>query len=382
MSLTYAPDEQSLWSLSLAGELTVRAGDGKTVNYQGKVPAFAVLLRVLKDGSFLVGTSDDSLQWFEPPRAGEPLQLRREFDGPEARGLKKRANPRANEPATDEEKRAAIDNLRFNDLVISPDEKRVAYSLSKSNVFVGAIIYDTPTKEVIRVWNLASGQVESEHVVKTPTLSVKQGGLSDAKLSGPVTFDEISGFPEPGTKLAWADDETLVVARGLSLERFDAATGAKRSEWKPADAVKDLGRAFDVDAQKLLALSSDGKQLLVLDGAHLLTLWNSQTGEARVLSDDSGVGSGGSEFVPEAAPFVPWKAKFSPDGTKVAAWERDDILVWSLKGQMMVYASDAGSKDVALTNAQIAYASGSEVSTIPFFMEKVGRIMRADKPER
>lgn len=379
MSLTYAPDGQSLWSVTRDGQLTIRTRDGKAMIYRGKVDSGVVMLRVLKDGSFLAGTSEDALQWFEPPQAGEPLKLRREFDGPEARGNRKRLNPTLNKSATDEEKMAAVNNLQFNDLAVSPDEKRVAYSLVKSLVG-GAIIYDTPTQEVIRVWNLASSQVESEHIVTTPTLSFK-GKVSDEALLGPIT---LAGLPGSGSKLAWADDQTLVVARGLSLARFDAATGKLVGEWKPEHApqalatagvmrqAKYLGmspaqlkgivnsappRAFDVGAQQLLALSDDGTQLLVFDGVKLLTLWDSATGEVEILSE-------GSEF-------VPWRAKTSLDGTKVAAWDNKTIRSWRSKSRISATQlstglvtipprEDAPIWDVALANDRIAFARGTD----------------------
>lgn len=326
-SLVYAPDGQSLWSVNLVGELTVRSRDGRTVTCRGTVGWNVVMLRVLKDGSFLAGTSEDALKWFEPPQAGEPLKLRREFDGPEARGRKKM---RRREPATPEEETAAVSNLYFNDLVVSPDRKRVAYSLLKSDFYDG-IMYDTPTQEVIRVWNLASGRVESEHIVTAATLSVQKKGSITLGLGSTMP----TGLFGTKTKLAWADAQTLVVARGLSLSRLDAATGKLVSAWKPANAPRALAtadvmrqakylgmlaaqlnlivksaqpRALDVEAQRLLALSDDGTQLVVWDGGKkLLTLWDSAAGTAEILS--------------ESAAFVRGSAKFSPDGTKVAAWD-------------------------------------------------------------
>ena len=293
IALTYAPDGKSLWSATLDRQLTVRGNDGKTELYRGKLPAFTSMLRVLKDGSLLAGTSDCALDWFEPPRAGEPLKLRREFDGPEARGIRKRLNPALKDTATDEEKMAAINNLQFNDLVVAPDEKRVAYSLLQSDIWAG-IIYGMPTQEVIRVLNLESGQIESEQIVVTPTLSTGKP-LSDAELLGPITLDG-----SPGAKLAWADNKTLVVARGLTISRFDMA-GKKLSAWQPANAAETLTRAaalrgtqllpispaeretlvqswprraLNPDLQKTLALSPDGTQLLATDDSQqgLLTL--------------------------------------------------------------------------------------------------------------
>ena len=376
-SLTYAPDGKSLWSVNINNQLTVRANDDKAEIYRGKLPAFTSMLRVLKDGSFLAGTSDCALDWFEPPRAGEPLKLRREFDGLEARGIKKRANPALKDTATDEEKMAAINNLRFNDLVVAPDEKRVAYSLLKSEMWSG-IIYDTPTQEVIRVLNLESGQIESEQIVVMPTLSVPKKGSDTSGLSSIHAIRP----DRSATKLAWADAQTLVVARGLSLERFDMA-GKKLSEWKPLDAPQALGRAnvlvqekylamspaelnilvktaqplpFDVAAQKIVALSADGTQLVVSDNRKLVTLWNSTTGEARILSENTA--------------FVPFYAHFSPDGARVAAWDTQTVRAWYGKSRMSIPAREnAPIWDVALSNERIALARGTDVWSIRFLSD-------------
>ena len=382
IALFYAPDGKSLWSATLDRQLAVRANDGDTELYRGKLPASTSMLRVLKDGSLLAGTSDCALDWFEPPRAGEPLKLRREFDGPEARGIRKRLNPALKDTATDEEKMAAINNLQFNDLVVAPDEKRVAYSLVKGPD-MAPIIYDTPTQEVIRVLNLESGQIESEQIVVRPTLSVANI-KSDDELLGPITLDG-----SPGAKLAWADNKTLVVARGLTIARFDMA-GKKLSEWKPANAAETLtraaalrgtllspiapaaretlikswqGRALNPDLQKALALSPDGTQLLATDDSQqgLLTLWNSATGEARILNDWTS--------------FIPGKAKFSPDGTRVAAWDSTLVRSWSGKSEMSYPAREnAPIWDIALKDENIAIGNNAgEVRSFAFGSEMGGK---------
>ena len=405
-ALAFAPDGQSLWSVNRDGELTVRAGDGKAEIYRGSLPGGGEA-RVLKDGSFVFGANDGILTWFEPPQQGQALRVHRRFVGPEARIWKQMeertgremAGGKIDEPMSDEMKQLLWKSPYFGAIAVSPDEKRVAYSF-----LIYSIENSERSQEVIRVWNLETGAAESEQKVEWRGFVVYNRENKSSYTTNASLPADTNRF---NVLLAWADAQTLVVARGLALERFDATTGEKLGEWKPLDAPAALARAnllrmpqyagkspaeldillktaqpqgFDAGAQKLLALSRDGKQLLVFDNESLVTLWDSATGEAHIVVDNAGAESEGSEFVPKAAKFMPFAAEFSPDGTKVAAWERDAILVWSRQGQTMIYAGDQSSGSVALSAKQIAHASGGiEVSTMPYFNEIFGRIMRPDK---
>ena len=389
-SLYFAPDGQSLWSVGRDGELTIGTRDGRSVIFRGLLPRReGGGLQVLKDGSFLLGNAWGELQWFEPPQEGQPLKLRRAFDGPEAKAWQAaRAWQRA-EPMPTEMMKLGTGSRSFGALAVAPNERRVAYSFDILHHSGGAIFSGgAPKQETIRVWNLESGVIESEHIAKSDLFGPPKAEGSTSPSRAPW-----HGKPQ----LAWADAQTLVIARGLALERFDATTGEKASEWKPLDAPQALGRAnvlgqdkylvmspaemnilvktalpfpFDAAKQRLLALSADGKQLIVCDGRKLVTLWNSETGEARILSEN--------------AAFVPVAAKFSPDGTRVAAWDGKMVRAWQadesrmaqalsgerrriIMGLMTIPAREGAPVwDVALTGNRLAWAQkANEVWSLP-----------------
>ena len=414
-AMFYAPDGR-LWSVDDAWQLVIRASDGKTELYRGKLPVCDKRhLEFLYDGSFIV--SNGSPQWFEPPQKGQPLKLRRAFEGPQEKAWQQFANWPSKERIPKELMRQIWGGQSFGDLAISPDEKWLAESF-KTGFSSRSVLMGGPTTDVIRVWNLESGELQS-------TQKLKDTNRSQRDLQ---------------VQLAWAKDrplgdyKILVVARGLSVQRFDAATGTLVSEWKPDDAPDVLARAlkiqserdvylrsarpllfegmsdpappfplkprvkfeqldekwagnFDAATQQLLALSNDGKQLLASDGAGLLTLWETTTGKAQILGEFPG--------------FVPSRATVTFYGT-VAAWNGDVARIWRDQSELTprserhdrTISTITGLRQgqIALKNklweTQIAVSQGADrVLVFPYefpsgVSELRGEPMRWEKPRQ
>ena len=368
-SLIYAPNEQ-LWSVDAARQLVIRASDGVTELYRGTLPPNNTRqIQVLRDGSFIV--SNGTPQWFERPQKGQPLKLRRAFETLRKKVEKPVADWTRKEFTSRELLQLTLRSMPVVELAVSPDEKRVAeaYKAETSHRFrsnAGNIVdFSADSRvDVIRVWNLESGELES-------TRELWQTNRLQWDL--PVQM----GWDNGNTSVY----KTLIVARGLSVQRFDVTTGAFVSEWKPRDAPDILARAlniqserdeylmwtrpvrylpkrilpsakvdatpaevfneagenpvtpiqpkpqvtlgwlgkewmasFNVAEQRLLALSDDGKLLLAFDGAGLLTLWETTTGRAQILGEFPG--------------FTPSGASVSFEGRIVAAWNGDVARVW------------------------------------------------------
>lgn len=383
--LVFAPDGQTLWSEEWSGQLVIRSSDGQTEKYRGSLPSRfggemllhkdgslryrgdapdhdGGELRVLKDGSFLRATNAGAVKWFDPPQMGQPLRVRRELAPPPAmdweaddyqpakfegapQGTRVYRTQFSQQPSGRPGQAPRGTKLRSaGALAISPDEARVAVSLivrlwDDQRESLGN---EPGRQEITRVWNLQTGAIEMERKVLLP-------GLRDGKV-------EAGEFPYDPACLGWADAQTLVVARGLSLTRFDATTGRQISAWQPANAQREFvtaklkrlrkrqsispievnefikfaqPRPFDVESQQLMALSDDGSQLLLLQWSNLwskplLTWWDSATGEAQILSEDRGM--------------TPLKGRISSDGTKVAVWDNWDVWSWRRENRSSPFA--------------------------------------------
>ena len=403
--LAFAPGGQTLWSEERAGKLVIRSGDGQTEIYRGSLPrGDGGELRVLKDGSLLRATQLGALQWFEPPKMGQSLRLRRELSAPPAMdweldGTKPTTAQTAPHGARIYEcqfggqRKMELGDLRSAGvLAVAPDEKRVAvsFTIRLQRDGLNSLDSGSPKQEIIRVWNLQNGAVETEQKVLLP-------GWSNDKT-------EAGEFPFYPARLGWASNQTFVVARGLSLARFDAATGKQTGEWQPANAQREFviadlkrlrkrqsissvevnefiksaqPRPFDVESQQLMALSDDGTQLVLFDYAEsLLTLWDSATGVAQILSDE--------------ARIRPLGVRFSSDGTKVAAWNNWNVSSWSHENRsspfypLITQTTTAEIKtgltqSVALTGDRIALGSNS---TTPFVLRFVPSVDFGRRPAR
>ena len=148
IALDYAPDGKALWTLDATGELLVRSRDGKTTLSRSQIISDAQDLRVLKDGSFLVGQKTGSVAFYA--KVGGAIA--RAFSGPEVaeQAVKGQSPP--------------LYNLVLGDWALSPDEKHLAIA----NIEVARKDQDKNRYSAgqvsarVRVWNLESGQIESE----------------------------------------------------------------------------------------------------------------------------------------------------------------------------------------------------------------------------
>ena len=360
-SLFYAPDGQSLWCVSSDDELTIRGSDERNVRFRGKISRGDTDtsrgtnggLKVLDGNSFLWCSGWGSLQWFKPPQKGQPLRLRREFDGREALAWKAQLHGQLPERNPRFSINWGLSSL--STVAVSPDEKLVAHSFEVFRGYSMSINgFDNGT--VVRVWNLETGKMESE----------------DSQL-----WNRGHSRGDTPTKLAWTDSQTLTIARGLGVERYTATVGEMVSDWTPLDAPEALERAiilqkpehegkspaeiealaaavsefkFNVGRDKSIALSTDGSQLILWSAERLVTLWNVETGEAQILSDD--------------ADFMPVGAQFSPDGATVTAWTCKEIRVWrgGKSGLALPMRPEALIADVALSNDRLAFSAGRKGS--------------------
>lgn len=346
-ALTYAPDGKTVWSVDQTGELLVRSRDAKTTLLRGQILPDAQDLRVLRDGSFLVGQKLGAVALY----AKIGSEIARSFAGPEvaAQTVKGQFPPLYNLVLCDwalspDEQHLAIANIE----VARKDEDKNRFSAGQSSVRV-------------RVWNLQSGQIESEiaPIVKP-----------EAKPRAPY----IRFMPH----LGWADDNHLVVATEVSTSTFDARTGEKSGQWNPSDAaapvvdeaaeaeksrqrIEKLPPAMQPRAREALerrlargakapdaapdfgaleGLSRDGRWLVSSTRAGL-QLWDTRANTALALEDSGRSTVGGIAF--------------SPDGSLVAERDRSALSVWKTGD-----GSERGTfydRDIKLTD--IAFAPDS-----------------------
>lgn len=383
-SLTYGPDGQSLWSVDRAGQLTIRASDGVTELYSGAIPlddyGFGEL-KVLQDGSFVVGTNGGVMRWFEPPQKEQPIELRREFKGMELQDWERDLVGVIQGPLPDWLHRWRDGIRSFGDMAVSPDGTRVIYSYLTSFRPGSA-----PSQAVVRVWYLQKGSgiapqflVRSEQTIKLPDSDDNVWGTGDLKAL-PFSGSTMYRF---NPHLAWLDNEAFVIGQGLWAQAYSAQAEKLLGGWRPTNAPEDLVRAdlkrqkkyltmspvevnefvkfarrreFEVAAQRLLALSPDGNRLLVWDDKQLLTLWDIKTGEAQV------------QILSDSAEFVPWGAEFSPDGETVAAWDGKTFHAWRGQSDLMVNLIQPFDA-VALLGDQVALVrAGDEIRFLSFKM--------------
>ena len=130
VSMAYAPNGKTLWTLNRTDDLQIWSLDDERILFAGKLPRGMRELRVMTDGSLLVRSTEGDLFWYEQPRQGEPLQMKREFIRsepfkPSKRWLDMLARLKPSERKAMMGHSTSAD-YNEGELSISPDEKRVA----------------------------------------------------------------------------------------------------------------------------------------------------------------------------------------------------------------------------------------------------------------
>lgn len=329
-ALTYAPDGKTVWSVDSAGELLVRSRDGKTTLFSEQLNDGINSLRVLSDGSFLVGQSLGMVTHYAAPQKDKPLALKRTFE--KDAGAQALKNP------------PPFYQLELGQWALSPDEKKVAIVTLET-----AREPDGDSKRGkagqlsarVRIWDLEAGK-EPVEVTTIPEIKPDRGIR-----------------PTFSPPLAWRNSQTLVVAGAISaqnfdVQSFDAQSGAKTGGWQPrADAATPTDPAADEaearrrieklplamqdralrarerhqntpkdpnaapDFGTLEGLSPDAKWLVSSTRAGL-QMWNMEDNSMRTL--EGSARSSADEIA------------FSPDGQWVAARNGRSLRSWNISG--------------------------------------------------
>ncbi len=302
VAIAFSPDGTLLYSLDESGELRARDLQNGKSRFRGAPAPGAAKLRVLAGGSLLVGLSNGGVQLVGKPVQGQPLAVKHFYVGDKPMP-RDEANP--------------LPLITLDGFVVSPDGTRLAVqTLETEQIKDGSRPKPGAKTARVRVWKLSDDQTPLEI----------------------GTFPADKGAPQ----LAWSEAQTLVVATSdVSLQRFDATSGAKTGEWKPpagaapkADPEKEEAefqrrlqrmpermreRALEAherakeraaqnptdpnaapDFGRAVGLSSDGKFVLAASRAGVVW-WNTLDNTSRVLEKSERLGTLSS-------------AQFSPDG--------------------------------------------------------------------
>lgn len=327
-ALAYSTDGTLLYSVDTEGELMEREVQTSAVRSRFGLSGPVSKLRVLSDGSLLVGQGMGVVTRYAKPAAGKPWLSRISFNQDEA-GRQLQANP------------PKFYQLQLGDFVVSPDEKWLALETietayqSESPATSRATRRQPGAKTArIRIWNLESGALGREL----------------------IAFPADRGTP----RFVWSDNATLTVALPeVALQRFNALSGELKSEWKPpADAATRADpaqEAAEMDRrQRLLpdavrerlrnrpprprptapeepasfgtlqGISKDGKWLLAATRGGL-QLWDVENSTSRILER--------SERLPAGQ-----DAQFSSDSGLLALRNAGGFWLWKTDGAQVGWA--------------------------------------------
>lgn len=173
VSLAYAPDGQTLWSLNKTDDLQIWLLANEQLVFESKLPRGMRELRVMQDGSLLVRSSEGDLFWYEQPQPGQPLKVKREFIRPEPFASSKRwlALVARLKPSEQKAMMGHWTSSDYNggDMAVAPDEKRVAVSTVFNSVQGSSgVIVGLGDLALVNIWNLESGAMESQTRLHRP----------------------------------------------------------------------------------------------------------------------------------------------------------------------------------------------------------------------
>ena len=282
-ALTYAPNGKTVWSVDKTGELLIRSRDGKTTLFRFQLSDEARGLRVLSDGSFLVGQKLGMVLHYGAPQTGKPLDLKRTFE--KDAGVQLLSNP------------SPFYALELGNWALSPDEKTLAiFTLETAREPDGTSKRGKAgqVSAHLRFWDLEREKEPVESVL------INQG---KPKIGRSLPFNPL---------LAWRDSQTLVVANEVSTQSFNAQSGAQTAEWTPrADAATPVDPAADEAEQRhritLLPEAMQDRALRAL--------------ERRLAQKPD----------PNAAPDLGELQGLSPDGTFLLASTRAGLQLWNTR---------------------------------------------------
>jgi len=191
-------------------------------------------------------------------------------------------------------------------------------------------------------WGVALLLLLSSQVVgvRLPALSAQERALSlEALFASPEFFGDPFGPAE------WLDEDrytTLEPSRefrgGLEIVAYDAATGA-REVLIPASELVPPGGREPVGVEGY-SWSADGEKLLIFTNTR--RVWRTNTrGDYWVLDRNAGTLTQMGAGFPEASLMF---AKFSPDGTRVAYVQANDIYVQELASGLITPLTADGSR--------------------------------------
>jgi WD40 repeat protein len=174
---------------------------------------------------------------------------------------------------------------RTVDVAVSADGRRVAAAASPR---------DPPADRQVRVWDAATGEVLADFRPAGGSRRFPHGRVALSADGARVAFDDYSG-PGAGSK------QEVVPAR----VRVCATAGGRELLALPAGNSNLLGLAFSPDGRLLAAGSFAGE----------VFIWDAATGRRL---HDRGL----------AGPC--WRLAFSPDGSRLAGVDREEVKVWDV----------------------------------------------------
>lgn len=371
VAAAYSADGAVLYTVDSIGELRGRATDTGASLLRTDVGVGVTKLRVLGDGSLLLGRASGAIVLFDKPGVGKRLVERRTFNvvkqGEQLAGTTPADAPTDAPPTvippTDADNttprgrvprgsRPSVPVFELGELAPSPDASLLAVTVQETPaaarvarpVAFGPLVgAPRPNGQMthLAVWDLRRG----ERLYQWESI--------------PTTGD--------GPRLAWdALGKTLLVALPeVGVQRFEPRTGALQGEWKPpAEAATTPDpAALEEEAQRrmkalpehlrerveraeerrreqnaanpaaaatpdfgtLRAISPDGSRLLAATRRGW-QLWELGTNSNRLLDGSQRLSAGS-------------QVQFSPDGKLIAAYSGGTFWLWSTEGSQIGFGS-------------------------------------------
>ena len=293
VALAYSPDGALLWTLDAVGELRGRAVEGGATVFRGNAGEGASKLRVASDGSLFVGRGFGAVTWYDRPVAGKPLVRRRAFKGEE---VDKQQVPKPDGHADNSATRPLY-ALRLEDFALSPDGSRLLM-----------LSVETAWKDA-----KPQGAAARTSEMKSPGAQVARLRVWDVQKGTLVHEWDAMPMDKEAPRVAWAGAGTVVVGLPeVGLRRFDAQSGALKSEWKPA-----AGAATQIDPA---VQDAETKRRLEMLPERLR--------ERAMRAAERRKAENAANPKPLAAPDFGTLRALSPDGTRAVAHTRNGWQLW------------------------------------------------------
>ena len=207
--LAYSPDGTVLYTLGITGELIGRNVNDQHTVFRGDVGNNGGKIRVLPDGSLLIGREDGNVSLYEKPAAGKSLVARGAFPAPEPKASVEGA---PGKPST-------LYQYEIENFVPSPNDALLAVAVTQITWNVDYAQRQIKSRDaLLQVWDMKSKSVlHSWEAIPLTKLH-----------SRPGDWDILHLAWEKGGKVL------DVAMPDVTIQRFNPHTGTLLSEWKPS----------------------------------------------------------------------------------------------------------------------------------------------------